>query len=159
MTEVVFDEIQPVENNAPTATTDCAINRASPKAGQSANGAQTLENDPSAKGAGTKTIFAGNRAAGLDALFDPSGGMPSAITEYCDRVLKQGQEECVFICRSQSRRTFAQDIWPKDDENPAIRLQDQDPWWSRWSLYTVVTVRHVKVCSSTCLKRDMELTS
>ncbi len=115
------------KGNAKAAITEPAVCPVTPRPSTCAADTQALRSD-------------------WNTLLNPPGGKQSAVAEYCERVVKNGvREKCVFICRRKGRRTFAEDIWPKDTENPIIRLQDQEPWWSRWSLYRIVSVRHVKV--------------
>ena len=157
--EVLVDEMQLGKDGFMPENTNSALNIPCSQAEDAATGTQLSETNPGSEEVGANAAFVGLDASDKEADTSRSSGRPSTIAEYCNKVLNQGQERCIFICRRRNNRMFAQDIRRKDEENPVISLQDQDPWWSRWSLYRVVSVRHVKVGNNSDVNLNAGLTS
>jgi hypothetical protein len=71
-------------------------------------------------------------------------GKKSMIHDHCMERIKK-HKACIWLCRRLGRMTIAWDVPLEDPERAAIDLKSLEPWWSRYSFYGFIGVRHVEV--------------
>ena len=77
-------------------------------------------------------------------FLDNQTGKPSTIHKYCTDPIRMSGS-CVWLCRQYGREVIAWDVPVQDAEALSIDLKGQSRWWSRYSFYSAVGVRHVNV--------------
>lgn len=83
------------------------------------------------------------------ACLSEESGLPSVVADYCQQALKNGHEECIWLCMKRGGRFIAKDI-PLNTDECTVGLEDirkRSSWWKRHSLYSAVGVKEVLVSS------------
>ena len=80
-------------------------------------------------------------------LHHRSEGKASIIDNYCKEAIREGKEECIWICAPCGRKRLAKDIaLPTEGRNFQLHhLAKCYGWWKRWSLYSATGVKDVEV--------------
>lgn len=77
-------------------------------------------------------------------------GKPALIHDYCAEAQADGRDSCIWICFQEQNKTRAKDVVinPDCDVFDFSQLLKHCGWWRRLSMYSVVGIRLVEVCTT-----------